>query len=582
MSAAKVSSGTILLRLWKLITPPQRLPTMILLGLMLAGSLLEALGIGMVIPVLGLLTQPDLGRRYPQLVPLLEDLGNPSQIKLVVFGMITLVLFYAIKSAFLALLAWRQTRFEFGLQAELSQRLFAGYLRQPYSFHLQRNSAELIRNAIGQVDGISTLVHQALVLLTEIPMLALVTVLLVLVEPQGTITISVSLGILGWIFQRLTRANVLRWGKTRERHEILRIQHLQQGLGAAKDLKLLGRETDFLAQYDAHNAGSAKFGRRQAAVQAMPRLVLEFMAISALAALIVVLVRSGRPMETIVPILGVFGAAAFRLLPSVSRILGSLQHFQYFNAALDSVSTELESLRDLPVQVPGRPFEFRGTLDVQRVSFRYAGAEAPALRDVSLSIQAGTMVGFVGTSGAGKSTLVDILLGLLTPQSGVVRVDGVDIETNLRGWQDQVGYVPQTIYLTDDSLRRNIALGLPDDHIDDAAVRRAVEAAQLGSFVADLPAGLETVVGERGVRLSGGQRQRIGIARALYHDPAVLVLDEATSALDLMTERDVMEGVLALHGAKTILIVAHRRSTVEHCDRLYRLEKGLLVSEEKV
>ena len=222
---------------------------------------------------------------------------------------------------------------------------------------------------------------------------------------------------------------------------------------------------------------------------------------------------------------------------------------------------------------------FCAALGLNQVTYTYPGAAEPALKDISLTIKHGESVGFIGASGAGKSTLVDILLGLLTPNSGEVRVDGKNIQANLRNWQDQIGYVPQSIFLTDDTLRRNVAFGLPESQIDDTAITRAIQAAQLEEFVTSLPDGLETLVGERGIRLSGGQRQRIGIARALYHDPAVLVLDEATSALDIATEDGVMQAVTALQGSKTIIIVAHRLSTVTHCDRLYRLERGVVVAE---
>jgi len=291
------------------------------------------------------------------------------------------------------------------------------------------------------------------------------------------------------------------------------------------------------------------------------------------------MIWQGKPMEALLPTLGLFAAAAFRIMPSVNRLLSAVQSMRFYLPVIDTLHSEFCLLNAASTQQRGQPLPFNDALVLDQLSFKYPTAETPALRGISLSIPRGASIGFIGGSGAGKSTLVDTILGLLTPDSGSIKINGVDIQTNLRGWQDQIGYVPQSIYLTDDTLRRNVAFGLPPDQIDEAAVWRAIKAAQLEQFVNELPQGLETQVGERGVRLSGGQRQRIGIARALYHDPAVLVLDEATSSLDTATEHDVMEAIRALRGEKTLIIVAHRLSTVEHCDRLFRLEQGAVAEE---
>jgi ABC-type multidrug transport system fused ATPase/permease subunit len=350
-------------------------------------------------------------------------------------------------------------------------------------------------------------------------------------------------------------------------------------LGGVKDVKLLGREEDFLHQYHTHNKGSTYIGQLQATLQAIPRLGLELLAVLGLALLVFVMIGQGQSLDALLPTLGLFAAAAFRMLPSVNRVLSAIQSVRFSVPVVDTMYSELRMLELAPSPQRGPPLRLGNTLTLEGVCFQYPSAEAMAIRDVSLSIERGSSVGFVGGSGAGKSTLVDIILGLLTPGSGTVAVDGTDIQSNLRGWQDQVGYVPQTIFLTDDSLRRNIALGLSSETIDEAAVRRALRSAQLAEFVDGLPDGLDTVVGERGIRLSGGQRQRIGIARALYHDPPVLVLDEATSSVDTATEADIMSAVRALRGDKTILIIAHRLSTVEHCDRLFCLDQGRVSTE---
>lgn len=566
-------------KLWHLLTPDQHRAAIILLVLMLIGMVLETLGIGLVIPALSLMMQSNPGTQYPALEPWIKSLGNPSHEHLIIGGMLVLVGVYAVKALFLAFLAWRQAHFVYGLQSNFSQRLFTGYLSQPYTFHLQRNSAQLIRNTTNQVADITTVTQHSLMLATETLVLLGMSALLIAVEPLGAILVVSTLGLAGWGFNHLTRGHILRWGVALQHHEGLRIQHLQQGLGGAKDIKLLGRESDFLAQYHLHNVGSAQIGQRQATLGALPRLCLELLAVTGLAVLVWVMIWQGKPMEALLPTLGLFAAAAFRVMPSVNRLLSAVQNLRFYLPVIDTLYSEFSLLNTTSTPQRGEHLAFKNALVLDQISFKYPTAETPALRSISLSIPKGVSIGFIGGSGAGKSSLVDNILGLLTPDRGTIKIDGIDIQKNLRGWQDQIGYVPQSIYLTDDTLRRNVAFGLPNDQIDEASVWRAVRSAQLEQFVNELPLGLDTVVGERGVRLSGGQRQRIGIARALYHDPQVLVLDEATSSLDTATERDVMDAVRALHGDKTILIVAHRLSTVEHCDRLFRLEKGEIVAE---
>ncbi|MGQ0665465.1 MAG: ABC transporter ATP-binding protein [Nitrospiraceae bacterium] len=568
-------------KIWSLLTPAERRGAVVLLGWMLVGMVLETMGVGLVIPVVGLLSQPDFASGYPVLQRILAALGNSGHGTVIAAAMLGLVGVYFFKSLFLAFLAWWQMRFAFGVQERLSQRLFMVYLCQPYTFHLQRNSAQLIRNVISEVTiftGKGTL--SIITLLAESMVLFGLCSLLLVVEPVGTLATVGVLGAAAWGFHRFTRTCITRWGEARQHHEGLRIQHLQEGLGGAKDVKLLGRETEFLDRYRLHNVQSARVGRLQATLQQLPRLWLELLAIGGLATLVLSMLAQGRALESVLPTLGLFAAAAFRLMPSVNRVLGAVQSLRYGLPVIHTLYEELKLATPEPtVRSSEDAHDFQTEIRLTDIRYAYPGASALALNGLSVGIRKGESVGFIGPSGSGKSTLVDIILGLLTPDAGRVTVDGQDIQADLRAWQNQIGYVPQSIYLTDDTLRRNVAFGLPDEQIDDMAVRRAIQAAQLDEFVRSLPNGLETFVGERGVRLSGGQRQRIGIARALYHDPGVLVLDEATSALDIATERGVMQAVTALRGSKTILIVAHRSSTVEHCDRLSRLEQGRIVEE---
>ncbi len=559
--------------------PNQRKAVFVMLTLMLVGMLLETLGIGLVIPALALMTQGDLLSSQSALGRnLLEWLDTPTQAQLITYGILLLGVVYFIKAVFLSFLAWRQSTFVYELEANLSLRLFTCYLRQPYTFHLQRNSAQLIQHSVNEVAQFSRgAVRSAMTLITEILVTIGIGALLFIVEPVGASLVIATLGITGFAFHKFSKVRLMRWGRARQYHEGMRIQHLQQGLGGAKDVMLFGRESDFLNNYAFHNHETAKVYISQNTLEALPRLWLEFLAVVGLVVLVISMLAQDKPIDSLAPTLGLFAAAAFRLLPSTNRILTALQNLRYVFPVIDVIAREIA----LPINASSVAVADRlslcGSLEIKNVNYTYSGASEPALNNISLEIEFGKSVGFIGGSGAGKSTLIDVILGLLKPDKGRLTIDGKDINEVLRGWQNQIGYVPQTIYLTDDTLRRNIAFGLAGEQIDDLAIKKAAEAAQLSDFIATLPDGLNTVVGERGVRLSGGQRQRIGIARALYHNPAVLVLDEATSSLDISTERDVMQAVNALHGEKTILIVAHRLSTVQHCDYIVRLERGEVV-----
>jgi len=564
-------------KLLSILTPAERRQALVLFGLMLAGMVLETLSIGLIIPAMTLLTQPGVLSRWFADKSFFSAVAGASESQMVISGMILLVCAYGVKTAFLAFLAWKQTAFTQKVQSNVSQRLFAGYMRQPYTFHLEKNSAQLIRNMTTQVYDVSNVVQLSLMMATEVLVMFGIAALLITVEPLGALSVVGILGLAGWSANALTRRYLARWGEARQYHEGFRIQHLQQGLGGVKDVKLLGREREFLKNYGIHTALSAEASRKNSTLQALPRLGLEMLAVCGLAVLICVMIWQGKPMPSLLPTLGLFAGAAFRFMPSVSRIIIALQAVRFSLPAIATIQEELQMLEPPDQQTNKKRVVFSSSICMKNVSFEYSGTNVNAIDNITLKINKGSMVGFIGGSGAGKSTLVDVLLGLLEPTSGSVNADDTDIHDNLRGWQDQIGYVPQTIYLTDDSLRKNVAFGLPEELIDEDAVKHAIKAAQLDEFVAALPAGIETEVGERGVRLSGGQRQRVGIARALYHNPEILVLDEATSALDAQTESWVMDSVRRLHGRKTIIIVAHRLSTVEDCDFLFQLDKGKLI-----
>ena len=564
-----------------ILAPNERIAGLKLICFMVIGMALETLSVGLVIPAIALLTQQNAVNKYPFVQSILQWFDNPTQADVAVGGMVLLLVIYIIKTTFLAYLSFRQTGFAYAVQARLSQQLFTTYLHQPYAFHLQRNTAQLIENSVGEI-GIFT--HNAMlpsvILVTETLVLIGLTCLMFFVEPFGALIVMLVIGSATFIFYRITRVRIARWGVRRQYHDGLRIQHLQQGLGAAKDVKLLGREDFFLESYRNHNYESANVARLQSTLQQIPRLWLELLAVIGMTLLVVIMIAQGREMTSIVPTLGLFAIASFRLMPSANRVLGAMQSLRFgltvVNRLFDEMKLSIPNYDKQKQEEVGATFQYE--IRLGNLRYTYPGAQVPAIKDVSIVIPKGATIGFVGSSGSGKSTLIDVILGLYLPSSGCIEVDGQNIQKNMRRWQNQIGYVPQSIYLTDDTLRNNISFGIATDKIDEVAVQRAVVSAQLEEFTNSLPEGLDTIVGERGVRLSGGQRQRIGIARALYHDPSVLVLDEATSALDTETESGVMRAVSALHGSKTILIVAHRLSTLQDCDTIYCMENGLIES----
>jgi ABC-type multidrug transport system fused ATPase/permease subunit len=571
----------VFLKAYRLLSSSQRKEVRLLLPLMVLGMLLEAISLGAIVPATGVMISGNFSQ-----YPLLSIAGDRFKVfgdfEPITFAMIGLAILFLIKNSFLAFLAWRQATFSYSTRADLSNQLFSHYLHQPYAFHLQRNSAQLIRNVTTEASLFAVAINGIMTIITEFLITLGVIFILLRVEPMGALIAIASLGSAAWIFYRFTKKKILRWGQGRQHHDGMQLQHLQQGLGAIKDISILGRQAKLIDEFSEHSYGISRVEAKQSTLQQIPRLWLELLAVFGLAVLVLTMKNADHNGAAIVPVLALFAAAAFRLLPSLNRVLAATQFLRYGMPAIDLVYADLYVDKDnrqpdvfqTQNQIPP-PFE--NEIEVSNISYHYPDSINCALNGISFSIKKGSCVGFIGSSGAGKSTLVDVILGLLSPQGGEIKVDSIDIEKNKRWWQDQIGYVPQSVTLIDSSLKANIAFGVPVSEIDEGAIKLAIQSAQLEDFIDSLPKGLETQVGERGVRLSGGQLQRIGIARALYHNPPVLVLDEATSALDSTTEDDVMQAVNALHGNKTILIIAHRLSTVRQCDFLYSIEGGKVV-----
>lgn len=562
--------------IWTVLTPSQRRGSVGLLGWMLLSMFFEMLGVGLMLPALTVMSGAPRTADSHIVRTILDFLGNPSPARMIVWGLVALLFVYAIKALVVLVATWRQTKFVRRLEKAIGERLLSTYMTQPWEFHLHRNSAELIRNMtnVGLFADVSTLL---LNILAEFFVLFGICVVLVLIDPLASILVGSLAALSTWLLDRLTKERTSRWGGIKQHHQALSLRAIQEGLGGIKDAKVLACEKYFLQDYSRQAAVLAAVSERNAIISVVPRLWHELLGVTSLCLLALVMLWQGSPPSALIPTLGVFGAAAFRMLPSVHRVSMAVHSLRFTSELSGTIAKELALESQHLPSVPPAPVVLDTSIDLVNVTYRYARGATDALHDVNVRIPYGSAVGIIGSSGAGKSTLVDVVLGLLSPTRGNVLVDGKDVFTNVRGWQSTVGYVPQTIYLCDDTIRANVAFGIPRDRIDDAAVARAIRAAQLDEFLASLPDGLDTLVGERGVRLSGGQRQRIGMARALYHDPQVLVLDEATSALDSETEKGIMEAVDALHGTKTLIIVAHRLTTVARCDLVYRLHDGRVV-----
>ncbi|RAL20521.1 ABC transporter ATP-binding protein [Lujinxingia litoralis] len=562
-----------------------------LFALMLVGAGFEALGVGIVMPFISLLNDPTQAYQMPGAQTLLSSLGISSANGIVMAAGLTLLLTFVIKNAVLGLMYHLKFRFVFDNQVRLSRRLFGAYLYSPYAFHLHRNSAQLLRNVNEEVR--LSFVHVVIPLLTlavELMVVCVIALLLAAVEPLIAPVAMLSFGLVSYGFYRSVRQKSTRLGKAQQHHSGQMIQWVNQGLGGVKEAQLLGVQDFFLDTYTAHSTRYARAMRFHSFIKEIPRHVIETLGLAGMILVVLMLIARGQPLTQILPVLGLFAMAAVRMMPSLTRIIAALTSIRHFRPSVDVIAGDLAALNasafdatDTDTAPPHGPRDnprpLTRELRLHQVNYTYPESGEPALREIDLRIERGQSVAFVGPSGAGKTTCVDLILGLLPPDQGQVLVDGQNIHAELERWQANLGYIAQPVYLMDDTIRRNIAFGLPDAHIDDDEVWRALHDAQLASYISALPEALDTTIGEGGVRLSGGQRQRLGIARALYRRPDLLVLDEATSALDNTTEREITRAIDRLSGQMTLIIIAHRLSTVRHCDRLFVLDQGRLIDQ---
>lgn len=545
--------------------------------IILIGSMLELLAISLFSPFIDGIVDQNAMMESTIMVYIYHFFSFKKYEYFLALLAVSIIAVYIIKNVYIIIEKNTIYKFAYRIQRTISTKLLKSYMEESYTFHLNKNIAVLQRSMQEDTDQFAKAILHFMEMAAEACVCIVLGVYLFIVSKSITVVIVglllVCLGIFSYINKKYSR----KWGEQGQEYKAKIYQWMNQSLSGIKDIKILDRSETFIKNYDNYMKKYVRVLRLNRLIGIMPKYIIEMVCMTGLLSAVLVKMFFGqKELSEFVPQLAIFAVAAFRLLPSVGRINEHLSAVIFATPSIDLIYHDLKEIEDLHVEeiVKDEYWHFKKEIEVKRVTYAYPEGEGNVIENACFHIRKGETVAFVGSSGAGKSTIVDILLGLLPPQQGKILVDGMDVYKNLRTWQKEIGYIPQTIYLSDDSIRNNVAFGIEEENIDEQAVIAALKQAQLYDFVDTLPEGLDTCVGDRGIRLSGGQRQRIGIARALYHKPEILVLDEATSALDNDTEAAVMEAIDSLKGQKTIIIIAHRLTTIKNADTVYEVKDG--------
>lgn len=566
--------------------PKDKVRFLILIVLMLIGSVLEAVGVGVIPGFVAFLMKPSSLAKFSWLGSWTASLPETPSVSLMVWASLIMMSFVSAKSIFLAFIYYVQIRIVNGFRVRLSCRMFGTYQSAPYEWLLKRSSSELQRNIIVDTAQVITGVIMPILDLIMVVMMGLFIIVAMFIS-TSSITVLGAFIIGGGVILvvRLFRKKLDQTGIVIREESKSIIQSIQQGFGAIVDSRIMGAEEYLADSFSRSITLQAKMGIIRGSIMKSTPLAIEVVALAGL--LTIFLIIAGRKSSFVdaIPVMSLLGVATIRLKQMASRVTGQINLLGSSRAYIPDLIADIRILDKLEKEHLDRvnrdtdiKFASFEKLVLHQVTYSYPNADVAAVNNISLELKRGESIAFVGSTGCGKSTLVNLILGLLASKSGTIKVNGVDIFSNLESWRNHLGYIPQTIFLLDDTIRANVAFGVPDDQIDEKQLKSALVSARLDEFVATLREGVNTIVGERGVLLSGGQRQRIGIARSLYFDPDVLVMDEATSALDNKTEAEVMKAIQNLKKDRTLIMVAHRLSTVENCDRLYLIEAGEIIA----
>lgn len=567
----------------------KRASLLVLLSIMV-GAVLDLLGVSIIIPFIQAMLDPVALCEIPAINLLLTWLHIPQDYVIILVA-IGIVLIYFIKNGYLVFSGAVQVWFRTRVQKELSVTMMNSYMGRPYAYFVNTHSSEILRGIDADIKNVYLLLAHLTGFATSLFTILVISLLLVYLNPWMTLCILAMAAACFVVVTISFKAKLKNAGES-NRHALAGLnRYAYQAINGIKEISVMQRRAYFVKSYEAAHEEYRKANNRVDVLSVLPDRIIESCCVAVLIGVVTFMVAIAPAQAAeLVPSLGAFALSAFRILPLIGALMTHLNYMSFFRPSLEATYNNLREAREYETERTayahanaddGAELHFAKSLTVEHVTWQYPNAAEPVLRDLSLTVNKGEMIGLIGASGAGKTTLADVILGLFQPQEGKVRVDGADVYAALPQWSKMIGYVPQSVFLVDDSIRNNVAFGLAAEQVDDARVWRALEQAQLRSFVEGLPRGLDTPVGERGVKFSGGQRQRVAIARALYYDPDILVLDEATAALDNETETAVMESIDSLQRDKTLIIVAHRLSTIRNCDRILEVKDGKAVERDK-
>lgn len=585
-----------LIRMWNqlryIMTEKQKRQSAAIFILIIGGALFETLGVSAILPFIQSIMEPEELVNKWYIAVIVRTLNLKDTYSIVYLCGVFISLVYVIKNVYLFASSRIQSKFRWRFQKNLSTKMLASYMKRPYVYFLDINSAEIIRTLSTDVFGVLEILQNGFRFFSEFFTVVLIGIFTISVDAVMALQILLIAGLCFFGITFFFKNRLSKIGAKQRDANVERTKCAYQAVNGYKEVQVMQRADCFVEAYEEAYEGQRKLEVSFETISALPERLIETVCIIGLILVVCLRLASGVAVEEFVPKLSVFAVAAFRILPSVSRMTGYLDNVVYYRPTAEAVSDELHAVeeyrqiidRQINKEVEEQSdeeYSFRDKVEVRNIRWKYPRSDKYVLQDVSITIEKGDSVALIGASGAGKTTLADVILGLLHPEGGAVSVDGIGIETIPRKWSRLIGYVPQVVFLVDDTIRNNIAFGLRQEEINDEMVWSALEQAQLKEFVQGLPNELNTIVGERGVKFSGGQRQRIAIARALYYNPDILVLDEATSALDNETESAVMESIEALQGHKTLIIVAHRLTTIRKCNKIYEITDGHAILREK-